>query len=62
VTISSYTGSFLERSPPLLSPPTPESLTDSTEARLNGSSPPRSGKRLCRENDEGNRRNAELYV
>jgi hypothetical protein len=55
ITVSSCAGGFLDRSPPLLSPPPPDSLTDSTEARLNASSPPRGGKRLFRENDEGNK-------
>ncbi|KDR23940.1 protein mahjong [Zootermopsis nevadensis] len=45
-------GGFWERSPPLLSPPPLESLADSTEARLNASSPPRGIKRLFKENDE----------
>lgn len=45
-------GGFLERSPPLLSPPMPESGTDSAEACLNGFSPPRGGKRPYRESDE----------
>ena len=49
-----FTGIFLDRSPPLLSPPAVEITADSTEIRLNGSSPPRGGKRICRENvDEG---------
>jgi hypothetical protein len=52
--ISSCVGAFLDRSPPLLSPPLPESGTDSVESRLNGSSPLTSGKRLYRESDEGN--------
>ncbi|PNF26674.1 DDB1- and CUL4-associated factor 1 [Cryptotermes secundus] len=45
-------GGFLDRSPPLLSPPMPESGTDSVESRLNGSSPPTGGKRSYRESDE----------
>jgi hypothetical protein len=55
--ISSCVGAFLDRSPPLLSPPLPDSGTDSVDSRLNGSSPPTSGKRPYRENDEGNRSN-----
>lgn len=57
IIVFSCVGGFLDRSPPLLSPPLPESGTDSVESRLNGS-PPTDGKRPYRENDEGNVRNA----
>ncbi|PSN42103.1 DDB1- and CUL4-associated factor 1 [Blattella germanica] len=44
-------GGFVDRSPPLLSPLSAEIIADSSDAHLNGSSPP-SAKRMFRENDD----------